>query len=105
VPDLSAPTSPLIKLIDTIPRGYHGLIRDVTIGPNLGYSGRWHHVTLAHALRWLRPVTDTPIDQIPSERFRIKAFQSPLTMQDLAKYCGYIPPAVLKNYPFLIRLD
>ena len=95
LPDMRVPTSPLITLIDTIPRRYHGLIRNVTIGPTLGYSRRWHHVTLAHALRWLRPDSPTPIDSVASERFRIKGYQKSLTIQDLAACCGYVPAILL----------
>lgn len=96
------PKSPLITLLRAMSSRDLGLIRGLRVDARLGYSGARQFHFAAQALRWVCPDEEV-FGAFPAESWRIKGFNQPLYLEDLAACCAQFDSRLLAKYPQLCR--
>lgn len=102
LPASHTPRSPLIDLLTAIGPRWRGLVRGLTVGPELGYGGRRQFQTAAQALKWLAPDQEV-IGHHPAESWRLKGFHTVLTLEDLQAHSASFPHKLMQAFPRLSR--
>jgi hypothetical protein len=95
LPQLAAPTSPLITLLQSISPNERRMITSVRIGQSLGYTSNKLFQNAAQALTWLKPGYSAT--SYPSESHQDKRFTKILTIDDLADFAK-VPDMIKESW-------
>jgi hypothetical protein len=95
LPQTKVPSSPLITLLESLHPRERIRIKELRIGPSLGYNGHQVFRSAEQALNWLKPshVQSSSV----SESYKLARFSSPLTIADLAA-CAQVPDDVIEQW-------
>jgi hypothetical protein len=103
LPAMVRPQGPLIDLLLQIRHEDLVALRQISVGPELGYFGRRTFETAAHALRWIRP-DDEVYGTFPADSHRNKSRTAPVYLEDLLEACDNAPPYLANRYPHLCKI-
>ncbi len=95
LPQLAAPSSPLITLLQSINPHERRMITSIRIGQGLGYTSNQLFQNAAQALAWLKPAYSAI--SYPSESHQNKRFSKILTIDDLAA-CAKVPDMIKESW-------
>lgn len=82
------PTSPLIRLIESIPPKERGRYRNIRLSPALGYRSGARFMNAQHLLYWLKPHKRMPVGSSwLADQVKMQWFRKNLTVYDLLAHC------------------
>lgn len=82
------PTSPLIRLLESIPPKDRARYRNIRLSPALGYRSEARFMNAQHLLYWLKPHKRMPTGSSwPADRVKMQWFRKDLTVYDLLAHC------------------
>lgn len=90
-PEMVRLDSPLIQLLEKIPRRYRHCFVGIKLGPELGYARSLEFRDADQLLRWIKPAPEVFADRPgPGEQARLKHFHQPITLDAFERHCTEI---------------